>query len=118
MSEKAFERYLPLSETTYYIMLALAEPRHGYAVMQHTVQVSGGRVKLGPGTLYGAITKLLAEKVIVPQPGGEDDGERRKIYVLTALGRQVLQAEYDRLQEMVRHGSAVLPAAAASKEKK
>jgi DNA-binding PadR family transcriptional regulator len=118
MSMDRIERYLPLTETTYYILLALSEPRHGYAIMQHTTQVSAGRVKLGPGTLYGAITKLLAEKIIIPQAGGDNAGERRKIYVLTELGRQVLQAEYKRLLEMVRHGATVIPRASSYKEKK
>jgi DNA-binding PadR family transcriptional regulator len=118
MTKDGIGRYLPLTETTYYILLALSEPRHGYAIMQHTTQVSAGRVKLGPGTLYGAITKLLAEKIIIPQAGGDAAGERRKIYVLTELGRQVLQAEYNRLLEMVRYGATVMPRALSYKEKK
>ena len=109
MTDQRVVRYLPMTETTYYILLALDEPRHGYAVMQHAAELSAGRIKLGPGTLYGAITKLLKEKIIAPLP--ERDGnsrERRKVYRLTDLGREVLRAEYCRLQEMVRHGEKYL----------
>lgn len=118
MNKDGIGRYLPLTETTYYILLALNEPRHGYAIMQHTTQVSAGRVKLGPGTLYGAITKLLREKIIMPQAGNDNAGERRKIYVLTELGWQVLQAEYKRLLEMVSHGASVITPISSYKEKK
>jgi DNA-binding PadR family transcriptional regulator len=109
MSDARVVRYLPLSETTYYILLALTEPRHGYAIMQHTAELSDGRIKMGPGTLYGAITKLLKEAIIIPYAiSVKGDNERRKTYMLTDLGRQVLQAEYERLQEIVSHGATLI----------
>jgi DNA-binding PadR family transcriptional regulator len=118
MTGQQLDRYLPLTETTYYILLALNQPRHGYAIMQYAANLSGGRIKLGPGTLYGAITKLLKEKIIAPLSTSEENShERRKVYQLTDLGREVLLAEYSRLQEMVRQGATCLNKRESPKEK-
>lgn len=94
---KEITRYLPLSEATFYILLALAETRHGYAVMQWVEQVSGGVVMIGPGTLYGAFSTLEKEKLIAMV----SEKERRKCYALTAKGRQVLRAQIGRLEGML-----------------
>ena len=104
-SEKSLDvvKYLPLTESTYYIMLALIEPLHGYGVMQKVEQISQGAVRLGPGTLYGALTTLEKQGLIVMV----SEQERRKSYTLTSLGRRVLLAQIDRLQVMARRGSAV-----------
>ncbi len=96
-------QYLPLTESTYYILLALAEPMHGYGVMQNVDSLSEGTVKIGPGTLYGAFQTLEKEDLIVKV--GEE--ERRKIYTLTPKGREVLKLQVNRLRIMVRSGSAV-----------
>ena len=118
MTKKQADRYLPLTETTYYILLALNQPRHGYAIMQYAAELSEGRIKLGPGTLYGAITKLLKERIITPLPASEENKlERRKVYQLSDLGREVLRAEYSRLQEMVRHSATCLSIRESPKEK-
>jgi DNA-binding PadR family transcriptional regulator len=118
MTGQKIDRYLPLTETTFYILLALNRPRHGYAIMQHAAELSAGRIKLGPGTLYGAITKLLKEGIIAPFPGSkENKAERRKVYLLTNKGREVLLAEYARLQEMVSQGSTYLIKRESPKEK-
>ena len=95
--------YLPLTESTYYILLALVEPLHGYGVMQKVEALSEGTVKMGPGTLYGAFQVLEKEGLIVKV--GEE--ERRKIFVLTAKGREVLKTQISRLAIMVRSGSGV-----------
>jgi DNA-binding PadR family transcriptional regulator len=95
--------YLPLTESTYYILLALAEPLHGYGVMQKVESLSEGTVKIGPGTLYGAFQTLEKENLIVK--AGEE--ERRKFYLLTDKGRLVLKRQVNRLRIMVRSGSAV-----------
>ena len=117
MTNQQVARYLPMTETTYYILLALNQPRHGYAIMQHAAELSAGRIKLGPGTLYGAITKLLKEGIIAPLPENEgNSSERRKVYLLTDLGREVLWAEYSRLQEMVSHGAKYLNKRESPKE--
>ena len=97
-------KYLPLTESTYYIMLALIEPRHGYAVMQKVEEISRGKVKVGPGTLYGVLTTLEKEKLIIKVK--EED--RRKSYTLTDTGRVVLAGQIDRLRLMSQNGLAVL----------
>ena len=96
-------RHLPLTEPTYYILLALTDPLHGYAVMQKVEQLSGGAVSVGPGTLYGAFSTLEKDGLIVKVA----EEERRKSYALTALGRQVLLAQITRLQVMARRGGEV-----------
>ena len=100
---KEITKYLPLTESTYYILLALAEPMHGYGVMQKVETLSENTVKIGPGTLYGAFQALEKEALIVKV--GEE--ERRKIYALTEKGRAVLKEQVNRLEIMVRSGSAV-----------
>lgn len=97
-------RYLPLTESTYYILLALTEPLHGYAVMQKVERISEGTVAVGPGTLYGAFAVLEKDGLIVRDH--EDD--RRKYYALTAKGRQVLAAQVQRLEIMARSGAGAL----------
>jgi DNA-binding PadR family transcriptional regulator len=96
-------QYLPLTESTFYILLALAEPLHGYGVMQKVESLSEGTVKIGPGTLYGAFQALEKEALITKV--GEE--ERRKIYVTTGKGRAVLKEQIERLMIMVRRGSGI-----------
>lgn len=97
------EKYLPLTESTYYILLALVEPLHGYGVMQKVEVMSEGTVKIGPGTLYGAFQALEKEGLIIKV--GEE--ERRKSYALTTKGREVLQKQINRLRIMVRNSSSI-----------
>lgn len=94
-------KYLPLTETTAYTLLALAEPLHGYAVMQKVEVMSQGTVKLGPGTVYGAFTALESAGLIVKV----EEINRRKSYTLTEKGRQVLKEHIRRLQLFVQNGS-------------
>lgn len=96
-------KYLPLTESTYYILLALVEPLHGYGVMQKVELLSQGAVKIGPGTLYGAFQALEKEALIVKV--GEED--RRKSYALTPKGREVLKSQIERLEIMTRNGQNV-----------
>jgi DNA-binding PadR family transcriptional regulator len=105
MTNKKINKYLPLTETTYYILLALVEPRHGYAIMQEVESVSEGMVTIGPGTMYGAFSNLEKEKLIRMD---RQEG-RRKVYALTELGRQVLTEQITRLEIMTRVGQAALP---------
>jgi DNA-binding PadR family transcriptional regulator len=97
-------RYLPLTESTYYIMLALVEPLHGYAVMKKVEDISRGTVKVGPGTLYGAFTLLEKEGLIVKVK--EED--RRKSYVLTPKGKRVLNNQIKRLEIMTQNGLSMI----------
>ena len=96
-------KYLPLTESTYYIMLTLIEPLHGYAVMQKVEEISKGTVKVGPGTLYGAFIALEKEGLIVKVK----EENRRKSYVLTPKGKKVLINQIERLEIMTRNGLSV-----------
>ncbi len=92
------DKNLPLTETIYYILLALLEPAHGYAIMQKVEQLSGGQVRLAAGTMYGAIENLLKKKLIVSLPS---DDLRRKIYAISDLGKKVLLDDYRRMVNMI-----------------
>ena len=96
-------KYLPLTESTYYILVALVEPLHGYGVMQKVEALSQETVKIGPGTLYGAFQTLEKEGLIVKV--GEE--ERRKSYTLTGKGRQVLKMQIERLEIMTGNGLTI-----------
>jgi DNA-binding PadR family transcriptional regulator len=100
MADYSKSKSLPLTEATYYILLALVAPKHGYAVMQEAEEISGGTLRLAPGTIYGAFTTLEQNKLIkmVGRQG------RRKIYQITETGLGVLQEQIRRLQIML--GSA------------
>jgi DNA-binding PadR family transcriptional regulator len=103
MNAKKLKKYLPLTEATYYIMLVLVEPLHGYGVMQKVEQISQGIVKIGPGTLYGAFSSLEKEGLIEKV----SEEQRRKCYQLTDKGRQVLVGQIDRLEIMSANGLPV-----------
>lgn len=100
------ETYLPLPPATFHILLALADGElHGYAIMKGVAERSDGTVRLGPGTLYGALKRLL-EDGLVEEIGERVDpergDERRRYYRLTSLGLAVARAEARRLDAMVR----------------
>ena len=95
-----------LTEAVYYILLALTEPQHGYGIMQQTAAMSGGRLLLSAGTLYGALSTLL-ERGWIEQLEPEPDS-RKKAYRLTPAGRAMLEAELERLRELVRNGEQIL----------
>jgi DNA-binding PadR family transcriptional regulator len=90
-----------MTEAMYYILLALMNPNHGYQLMSAIEQVSNGRVKMGPGTLYGVLTRLQNDELIVIL---NDDG-RRKTYAITDTGKSALQGEYKRLESMIKDGA-------------
>jgi DNA-binding PadR family transcriptional regulator len=98
------QKYLPLTEATYYILLILKEPNHGYAVMQQVHEISKGLVEIGPGTLYGAFSTLEKEGLIEMVK----HENRRKSYVLTPKGKQVLEAHIERLMIMADLGEKLL----------
>ena len=95
-----------LTEATYYILLSLYRPRHGYGIMQQTEELSGGRVRLAAGTLYGALNTLCDKGWIVLKTVDED--RRRKEYLLTDKGREILINEVKRLKELARNGEMIL----------
>ena len=95
-----------LTEATYYILLSLVRPRHGYGIMQLTEELSGGRVRLAAGTLYGALNALSAKGWIIQLPSDEDS--RRKEYRRTEKGLHVLRHAVERLRELAENGERIL----------
>lgn len=105
MAVTDYSKYLPLSEATYYILVALDEPLHGYSIMQKVEAISEGTVVIGPGTLYGAFSTLEKQGLILMVK----EEARRKSYAMTERGRAVLAEQVRRLQIMVRNGAHVVP---------
>jgi len=95
-----------LTEGVFYILLSLVEPMHGYGIMQNAEALSGGRVRLAAGTLYGAINTMLERGWIRSLPGETDS--RRKQYQITPKGMDALRAEMKRLEELLGNGARVL----------
>lgn len=93
----------PMTEAMYYVLLSLIQPNHGYQLMNEIENVSKGRVKMGPGTLYGVLTRLQKDKLIIVV---NDDG-RRKTYSITEDGKTALKKEYERLASMVDDGAII-----------
>lgn len=102
---ESFERGA-LTEAVFYILLSLHKPMHGYAIMQNIEKLTGGRVVLGAGTLYGAINALI-QKQWITFAGTEQD-TRKKEYIVTESGRSVFRRELLRLKELLSNGEAAL----------
>jgi DNA-binding PadR family transcriptional regulator len=106
MTEIDPQSFLPLKPQWFHILLSLAGgEQHGYAIMQEVLQRTDGKVRLWPATLYGSIKRLIDADLIQEsdeRPAPELDDSRRRYYRLTALGKRVLDAECDRLQDLVR----------------
>jgi DNA-binding PadR family transcriptional regulator len=107
MNDIHYTRYLPLSEATFYVMLALTQPLHGYAIMQKVEAMSDGSVTIGPGTLYGVFGTLEKQALIIKVA----QEERRKVYALTELGKAVLAEQVRRLEIMLNNARALRHAA-------
>lgn len=89
-----------MTEAMYYVLLALTRADHGYGLMQRIREITGGRVSMGPGTLYGILTRLRKDGLITL----EEQDERRKTYLITDRGREALLEEYRRLKRLVEDG--------------
>lgn len=100
------KKFIPLKPQWFHIMLSLAGgEQHGYGIMQEVLNRTTGKVRLWPATLYGSIKRLVEAELIEEsdeRPAPEEDDARRRYYRLTPLGKRVLDAECDRLQELVR----------------
>jgi DNA-binding PadR family transcriptional regulator len=100
------ERFLPLKPHWFHVLLSLAEEeQHGYGIMQEVLERTEGKVRLWPATLYGALKRLIDEELIEEsehRPAPALDDARRRYYRLTRLGRRVLAAESERLEDLVR----------------
>jgi Predicted transcriptional regulators len=93
----------PMTEAMYYVLLALMNPAHGYQLMREIGEVSHGRLKMGPGTLYGVLGRMEKDGLIKL-----DTAEgRRKVYLITSAGKEALLIEFKRLSAMVHDGGAI-----------
>ncbi|MCF0148257.1 MAG: helix-turn-helix transcriptional regulator [Clostridium sp.] len=93
----------PITEATYYILLAVLKPNHGYGIIQKVDELTNGRVALGPGTLYGAINTLL-EKKWIKLYSEEKSSRKKKEYLITDSGKNILFNEIERLEELIKNG--------------
>lgn len=104
--QRAPEALLPLTPAVFHILLALADgEKHGYAIMQEVGERTGGAMRMGPGTLYGSIQRMLKEGLIIEaqeRPDAAHGEERRRYYRLTGFGMRVVQAEARRLEQLVQ----------------
>src|ERR1051326_5248264 len=113
--QRAPEALLPLTPTVFHILLALADgQKHGYAIMQEVEARTDGAMRMGPGTLYGSIQRMLKDGLIEEtreraEPAAGE--ERRRYYRLTGFGQRVMQAEAHRLERLVQlaQSKQVLP---------
>lgn len=94
-----------LTEVTFYILLSLFTPKHGYAIMQFIEEKTGGRLSLGAGTLYGALN-TLEDKGWIARYGDNED--RKKEYLITALGKEIAETELARLQELTQTATKIM----------
>ena len=90
--------YIPMTETAFYILLCLRSPNHGYGIVQKVERLTGGAIRLAPGTMYGSLSKMEKDGLIrfIRQE------EKRKIYEITDLGREVLQIELKRIERLYK----------------
>src|SRR5689334_4806950 len=100
------QAFLPLKPHWFHVLLSLADQeQHGYGIMQEVLERTDGKVRLWPATLYGTLKRLMDEELIEEseeRPAPEQDDARRRYYRLTRLGRRVLAAESERLEDLVR----------------
>jgi len=104
--QRSPEDYLPLKPHWFHVLLSLtAQEQHGYGIMQEVLERTGGKVRLWPATLYGTLKRMIDEGLIAEsdeRPVAELDDARRRYYRLTRLGKHVLAAESERLEDLVR----------------
>lgn len=94
--EKIRKRFIPMSETMLYILLSLQEERHGYGIMLHVKKLTKNRIVLGAGTIYQSLSKLEGDGLIV----STKEIERKKLYIITDVGRLILKEEALRIKEI------------------
>lgn len=104
MEDKLLKKYCPMTETIFYTLLALLEPNHGYGIMKFVRELTEERIKMGTGTLYTMLGRLVEDQMIVVV--NEVDG--KKTYQITADGRQLLLLEQERLKKQCESGEKIL----------
>ena len=103
MNELILKKYIPMTETTYYTLLALNEPRHGYAIMQFISELTKKRIQMGTGTLYTMLGRLVEDKLIniVAQDS------IKKVYQITEEGNELIKKEIERLTHQLENGEQI-----------
>lgn len=96
------EKNTPLTEAVFYILLAVRKPNHGYGITQEVEELTGGRVVLGPGTLYGAI-QSMTKKGWLSIYSEDTESRKKKEYLITETGREVFEEEKERLRELLNN---------------
>lgn len=114
MEEHIKKVYVPMTETGFYILYCLQEPMHGYNIVQQVLKLTDGELRISPGTMYGSLSKMEKDGVIC----FVREEEKRKIYRITELGRQVLELEMKRIRRLYRtvEGSRPLEEVASDAE--
>lgn len=104
MEDKLLKKYCPMTETIFYTLLALLEPNHGYGIMKFVKELTNERIKMGTGTLYTMLGRLVEDQLIVVV--NETDG--KKTYQITQDGRTLLLLEQERLEKQCDNGKKIL----------
>lgn len=94
--EKLIKKYIPMTETAFYILFSLTEPRHGYGIIKRVEELTNGRLHLGSGTIYGTLTKMQKDEMITVF----SDEKRKTIYEITGIGKLIMRKEMERLLEV------------------
>ena len=93
---EAMKAYMPMTETAFYILLSLSEPRHGYGVIKFVEELTEGRIKLGSGTVYGTLSKMQKDNIITVYA----DGHRKTIYEISQIGKELIRSEIARISKL------------------
>lgn len=94
--EKLIKKYIPMTETFFYILSSLTQARHGYGIIKHVQEITNNRLRLGAGTVYGSLSKMERDGLIVLY----EDAERKTVYIITEKGKELLKIEIDRFKGM------------------
>jgi DNA-binding PadR family transcriptional regulator len=103
---KTIQKLSPLTEASFYILLSLRQPLHGYGIIKNVEELTDGRLHLAAGTLYGALQNLQKYKCI-DLVSVDESNKKKKEYVISELGTQLLEHEIDRLSKMIEHAKVM-----------
>ena len=99
LTEKLRRVYVPMTETGFYILFCLQKERHGYSITQKVKELTEGQLSISPGTMYGTLSKMEKDGLIA----FVREEEKRKLYSITELGRQILELEIQRIERLYRN---------------
>lgn len=99
LTEKLRRVYVPMTETGFYILFCLQKERHGYSITQKVKELTGGQLSISPGTMYGTLAKMEKDGLIA----FVREEEKRKLYSITELGKQILELEIQRIERLYRN---------------